>query len=199
MEEDEDANIEWTMVSTFDELNTAIKNGENVKLSEDISTTTTSNQGRLFSTENFKLNLNGKKLRVEAINVQSNGLTSISNGTIETYNGTVGSVSGELIIKNCTVSASDFYALVLLGSTATVKNTTLNGGVKVSTFSTIGSTLTATEKVTINLASPKSNNDFYVNAGSTATVGFDPTSILSSDVQATVTDNGNGTWTVTGK
>ena len=144
------------------------------------------------------LDLNGK-----TITLQGDGYLSVFKSTLSVKNGTIQTNTGSalecrynsiLTMDQCTLQSPDYYALYLIGSTAVITNSTLSGGVAVQ-YAYTPSVLTAVTNVTIT--DNDYENGLSVDTGCSATVGFDPTSILNPYYnEGTVTDNGDGTWTV---
>lgn len=192
---DSDDGIEWTEVSTFDELKTALEAGGNIKMMSDITTEDGFPDGLISSNKSFKLDLNGNKLTLyEFI---ASGDSTVSNGTIVANDSGNEAIkvqfNGNLLIENCTLIGHDYFGLYIYGGFATVNDTTLTGGVMVEA----NSTLTATENVTVTKYPTGYATGVGVSLNSTATFGFDPSSIFCVFNNGTVTGNGNGTWTVT--
>lgn len=192
---DTDNGIEWTEVSDFDTLKTALETGGNVKLTEDIEGPSTFPEGRILPKISFSLDLNGHQLTLNKIDIWDESvIASISNGTIISTDSSSAAVNvsrgSYLEINNCTLTGSNYWALYIYQGAVTVKNTTLNGGVCVQN----SATLTATDNVTVN----KNGYGITVSDGGSATFSYDPTDLLSTYYNTgTVTNNGNGTWTVT--
>lgn len=191
---DGDDGIEWTEVSTFDALKTALEAGGNIKMMCNITTEEDFPDSQIASDASFQLDLNGNKLTLYQLLVGRE--STVSNGTIVSNASMCAPIqvqSKNFLIENCTLIGKNYYGLYLIGGSATVKDTTLDGGVCLQ----FNSTLTATENVTVTKDQTASTTGVSVLKNSTATFSFDPSSILDAYNNGTVTDNGNGTWTVT--
>ena len=180
-------------ITTAAELKSALEAGGEVKLGSDITLE------EYVGIENATaLDLNGK-----TITLQGDGYLSVYEATLSVKNGTIQTNTGSalecrynsiLTMDQCTLQSPDYYALYLIGSTAVITNSTLSGGVAVQ-YAYTPSVLTAVTNVTIT--DNDYENGLSVGTGCSATVGFDPTSILTPYYnKGTVTDNGDGTWTV---
>lgn len=183
-------------ITTAAALKSALEAGGNIKLGSNITLE------EYVNIENpTTLDLNGKTLTLQGdeghLYVDWSSLT-LKNGTIQTdtYVAVRAYYGCSLTIDNCTIQSSDYYAIYLVDGTAVVTNSSLLGGINLG--SSYGSSvLTAVDNVTITNIDGNYLSGLCVESGCSATVGFDPTGILSPYYnKGTVTDNGDGTWTV---
>ena len=194
-----------TVVTTFAELQAAVNNGGTVKLGGDI---TLGNDVILAVSSSVPviLDLNGYTLtsnRNAPIQVQPDVICTIKNGTVTNTADRMEAISnfGTLTVQNCTLTANDSYPLYN-NCIATVTDSTLNGnydGNSICNQQVYSDTVTLTLSGTVNMAGGICNR----YAASVVTVlpgtyNFDPTSYVDADAYS-VTDNGNGTWTVAAK
>ena len=151
------------------------------------------------------LDLNGYTLtsnNYTSIQVQPDVICTIKNGTV-TNTADMYTVSnfGTLTVQNCTLNANNRYPLYNL-CTATVTDSTLNGncgGNSICNDQAYSDTVTLTLSGTVNME----GGIYNIYAASVVTVlpgtySFNPTSYVITDAY-TVTDNGDGTWTVAEK
>ena len=192
-----------TVVTTFAELQAAVNAGGTVKLGEDI---TLGDETLVVSSSvPVILDLNGYTLtsnNYTSIQVQPDVICTIKNGTV-TNTADMYTVSnfGTLTVQNCTLNANNRYPLYNL-CTATVTDSTLNGncgGNSICIDQAYSDTVTLTLSGTVNME----GGIYNIYAASVVTVlpgtySFNPTSYVITDAY-TVTDNGDGTWTVTAK
>lgn len=180
------------VATTAQQLTEALEAGGNIKLGGNITLEETVRINNLVN-----LDLNSNTLTVQECRLVLNSELSVRNGTIQSNSDRAIECSyySILTVDNCTISSPDYYALYMTGATAVVTNSTINGGVAV-TIGETASTLTAVDNVTITNIAGKYTSGLSVNTGCTATVGFDPTGILSAYNEGTPTNNGDGTWTV---
>ncbi len=183
------------VVTTAQQLTEALAAGGNIKLGGSITL-----EEFVIINNRVNLDLNTNTLTVQESKLALNSELSVRNGTIQsiTNKAIMCNSNSILTVDNCTISSPDYYALYMSGATAVVTNSILNGGVAVKTGGTgeTVSTLTAVDDVIITNIAEKYTSGLSVDTGCTATVGFDPTSILSSYNEGTSTYNGDGTWTV---
>lgn len=201
------------------ELTEAAEKGGSFKLANDLYI----NDRIIISKGNFEIDLNGKSINCsDGFNLKD-VTHKISNGTINSTGSNeclMSSYYGNTIVDNCTLTANDYYAVyVCLGSTATVKDSTLtglsysygaaiadgenavltfvgsniiNGNVKVRG----GGKVVFSGNVTLNGGIDKSdeNSTVVCEAG---TYNFDPTDYVDSE-KFDITKDGS-IWTVTAK
>ena len=194
-----------TVVTTFAELQAAVNNGGTVKLGGDI---TLGNDVILAVSSSVPviLDLNGYTLtsnRYAPIQVQPDVICTIKNGTVTNTADRMEAISnfGTLTVQNCTLTANDSYPLYN-NCIATVTDSTLNGnyyGNSICNQQAYSDTVALTLSGTVNTEGGIYNR----YAASVVTVlpgtyNFAPTSYVDADAY-TVTDNGDGTWTVTAK
>ena len=194
-----------TIVTTFAELQTAVNAGGTVKLGGNI---TLGNDVILAvgSSVPVILDLNGYTLTSNSnapIQVQPDVICTIKNGTVTNTADRMEAISnfGTLTVQNCTLTANDSYPLYN-NCIATVTDSTLNGnynGNSICNQQVYSDTVALTLSGTVNTEGGIYNR----YAASVVTVlpgtySFNPTSYVDADAY-TVTDNDDGTWTVTAK
>ena len=192
-----------TVVTTFAELQAAVNNGGTVKLGGDI---TLGNDVILAvsSIVPVILDLNGYTLTSNSnapIQVQPDVICTIKNGTVTNTADRMEAISnfGTLTVQNCTLTANDSYPLYN-NCIATVTDSTLNGnyyGNSICNQQAYSDTVALTLSGTVNTEGGIRNE--YAASVVTVLAGtytFDPTSYVDADAY-TVTDNDDGTWTVT--
>ena len=192
-----------TVVTTFAELQAAVNNGGTVKLGGDI---TLGNDVILAVSSSVPviLDLNGYTLtsnRYAPIQVQPDVICTIKNGTVTNTADRMEAISnfGTLTVQNCTLTANDSYPLYN-NCIATVTDSTLNGnyyGNSICNQQAYSDTVALTLSGTVNTEGGIRNE--YAASVVTVLAGtytFDPTSYVDADAY-TVTDNDDGTWTVT--
>ena len=192
-----------TVVTTFAELQAAVNNGGTVKLGGDI---TLGNDVILAVSSSVPviLDLNGYTLTSNSnapIQVQPDVICTIKNGTVTNTADRMEAISnfGTLTVQNCTLTANDSYPLYN-NCIATVTDSTLNGnyyGNSICNQQAYSDTVALTLSGTVNTEGGIYNR----YAASVVTVlpgtyNFAPTSYVDADAY-TVTDNDDGTWTVT--
>ena len=193
-----------TVVTTFEELQAEVNNGGTVKLGGDIAL---GNETLVVSSSvPVILDLNGYTLTSNnyymSIQVDPDVICTIKNGTV-TNTADMYTVSnfGTLTVQNCTLNANNRYPLYNL-CTATVTDSTLNGncgGNSICNDQAYSGTVTLTLSGTVNMEGGIYNN--YAASVITVlpgTYSFNPTDYVIADAY-TVTNNGDGTWTVTEK
>ena len=194
-----------TVVTTFEELQAAVNNGGTVKLGGDI---TLGNDVILAVSSSVPviLDLNGYTLTSNSnapIQVQPDVICTVKNGTVTNTADRMEAISnfGTLTVQNCTLTANDSYPLYN-NCIATVTDSTLNGnydGNSICNQQVYSDTVALTLSGTVNMAGGIYNR--YAASVVTVLAGtynFDPTSYVDADAY-TVTNNGNGTWTVAAK
>ena len=192
-----------TVVTTFEELQTAVNVGGTVKLGGDI---TLGNDVILAVSSSVPviLDLNGYTLTSNSnapIQVQPDVICTIKNGTVTNTADRMEAISnfGTLTVQNCTLTANDSYPLYN-NCIATVTDSTLNGnyyGNSICNLQAYSDTVALTLSGTVNTEGGIRNE--YAASVVTVLAGtytFDPTSYVDADAY-TVTDNDDGTWTVT--
>ena len=192
-----------TVVTTFAELQAAVNNGGTVKLGGDI---TLGNDVILAVSSSVPviLDLNGYTLTSNSnapIQVQPDVICTIKNGTVTNTADRMEAISnfGTLTVQNCTLTANDSYTLYN-NCIATVTDSTLNGnyyGNSICNQQAYSDTVALTLSGTVNTEGGIRNE--YAASVVTVLAGtytFDPTSYVDADAY-TVTDNDDGTWTVT--
>ena len=192
-----------TVVTTFAELQAAVNNGGTVKLGGDI---TLGNDVILAVSSSVPviLDLNGYTLTSNSnapIQVQPDVICTIKNGTVTNTADRMEAISnfGTLTVQNCTLTANDSYPLYN-NCIATVTDSTLNGnyyGHSICNQQAYSDTVALTLSGTVNTEGGIRNE--YAASVVTVLAGtytFDPTSYVDADAY-TVTDNDDGTWTVT--
>ena len=193
-----------TVVTTFAELQAAVNNGGTVKLGGDIAL---GNETLVVSSSvPVILDLNGYTLTSNSnapIQVQPDVICTIKNGTITNTADRMEAISnfGTLTVQNCTLTANDSYPLYN-NCIATVTDSTLNGnyyGNSICNQQAYSDTVALTLSGTVNTEGGIRNE--YAASVVTVLAGtytFDPTSYVDADAY-TVTDNGDGKWTVAAK
>ena len=185
-----------TVVTTFAELQAAVNNGGTVKLGGDI---TLEDSLYIEAASPLLLDLNGHTITGTDKSVYlMSGTCTIRGGSINvTDNSAIKNHGKALTIDQCTISAR--YSALYNGSgAATVKNSTLSR--------TDNSYVVFLEKGTVSLEgtvnltgtifeNSENGGNVTVLAG---TYNFDPTFYVDANAY-TVTDNGDGTWTVAEK
>ena len=194
-----------TVVTTFADLQAAVETGGTVKLGGNI---TLGNDVILAVSSSVPviLDLNGYTLTSNSnapIQVQPDVICTIKNGTVTNTADRMEAISnfGTLTVQNCTLTANDSYPLYN-NCIATVTDSTLNGnyyGNSICNQQAYSDTVALTLSGTVNTEGGIYNR----YAASVVTVlpgtyNFAPTSYVDADAY-TVTDNGDGTWTVTAK
>ena len=192
-------------VTTFVVLQAAVNAGGTVKLGGDI---TLGNDVILAVSSSVPviLDLNGYTLTSNSnapIQVQPDVICTVKNGTVTNTADRMEAISnfGTLTVQNCTLTANDSYPLYN-NCIATVTDSTLNGnydGNSICNQQVYSDTVALTLSGTVNMAGGIYNR--YAASVVTVLAGtynFDPTSYVDADAY-TVTNNGNGTWTVAAK
>ena len=194
-----------TVVTTFEELQAAVNAGGTVKLGGDITLGDDENID-VSNSVPVILDLNGYTLtsnNYTPIQVQPDVICTIKNGTVTNTAEMKAAVfnCGTLTVQNCTLNANNYFSLYNC-CTATVTDSTLNGnynGNSIINDQANSDTVTLTLSGTVNME----GSIYNAYAASVVTVlpgtyNIDPTSYVDTDAY-TVTDNGDGTWTVAAK
>ena len=191
-------------VSTEEELNTALSSSDtaNVKLDADITLYQyIPDIDCVIDLNNYTLSaLNGKS----TVRPTRHKMT-IKNGIIKNDQEIVvfADYNSEITLENCEITSSRHAPLWLVGATVTLKDCTINHSYSYSTIH-VGngygkdSSLIFSGNTIINSSS---SPVFELDEGSTitclaGTYNFDPTAYVDLNTY-NVTDDGNGTWTVT--
>ena len=187
-------------IDTYEELQAAVNAGGTVKLGGDITLESSLN---IEAATPVVLDLNGHTITGSgrsvcvwllsgSCTIRGGSITATGDNAVYNY-----SKSGTLMIEGCTIR-TDRSALYSGDDDAvtTVKNSTLISDIAAifcesGTISLEGTVNLSGKRYTINTM----NGNVTVVAG---TYNFDPTSYVDTDTY-TVTDNGDGTWTVTAK
>ena len=194
-----------TVVTTFEELQAAVNNGGTVKLGGDI---TLRNDVILAVSSSVPviLDLNGYTLTSNSnapIQVQPDVICTIKNGTVTNTADRMEAISnfGTLTVQNCTLTANDSYPLYN-NCIATVTDSTLNGKIIENSIcndhaysDTVTLTLSGTVRMDGGIHNQYAASVVTVLPG---TYNFAPASYVDANTH-TVTDNGDGTWTVAAK
>ena len=192
------------VIDTFAELQAAVNAGGTVKLCGNI---TLGDETLVVSSSvPVILDLNGYTLtsnRNIPIQVQPDVICTVKNGTVTNTADMWTAVYnyGTLTVQNCTLNANNYFPLINC-CTATVTDSTLNenyNGDSICNQQAYSDTVTLTLSGTVNMSGGIRNT--YAASVVTVLPGtytFDPTSYVDADAY-TVTDNGNGTWTVAAK
>ncbi len=194
-----------TVVTTFAELQAAVDAGGTVQLGGNI---TLGNDVILAVSSSVPviLDLNGYTLTSNSnapIQVQPDVICTIKNGTVTSTADRMEAISsfGTLTVQNCTLNANDSYPLYN-NCIATVTDSMLNGNYGANSIcnqQAYSDTVTLTLSGTVNTEGGIRNE--YAASVVTVLAGtynFDITSYVDADAY-TVTDHGDGTWTVTAK
>ena len=188
------------VIDTFAELQVAVNAGGTVKLGGDITLESSLN---IEAATPVVLDLNGHTITGSgrsvcvwllsgSCTIRGGSITATGDNAVYNY-----SKSGTLMIEGCTIRTdrSALYSGVD-DAVTTVKNSTLISDIAAifcesGTISLEGTVNLSGKRYTINTM----NGNVTVLAG---TYTFDPTSYVDAGAY-TVTDNGNGTWTVAAK
>ena len=192
-----------TGVTTLEALQAAVNAGGTVKLGGDITT----DQDLTVSTGTpVTIDLNGFTLTSSAENtiyILPDTVCTVKGGTVSNTTDRKAVVHnlGTVTFENCTLNANNYFSLYNC-CTATVTDSTLNGnynGNSIINDQANSDTVTLTLSGTVNME----GSIYNAYAASVVTVlpgtyNIDPTSYVDTDAY-TVTDNGDGTWTVAAK
>lgn len=182
-----------TEVATEAELAAALEMGGHILLTENITV-----ENMLHTTKDVFINL-GENILTMAEGTYLTIHTKnafVRNGTIEAsgYCAALMSYTDNLLVDACTLISYDYFALYCSSGEATVKNTALIGGVCVS--SSYGNPATA-YILDNNVINVGSSLGVVVDESGVLITSFDPTDMLGEAYnKGTVTDNGDGTYTV---
>ena len=191
-------------IDTYEELQAAVNAGGTVKLGGDI---TLGDENLVVSSSvPVILDLNGYTLtsnRYVPIQVQPDVICTVKNGTVTNTADMTEAIEnrGTLTVQNCTLNSNNYFPLYNF-CIATVTDSTLNGnfnGNSICNDQGYSDTVTLTLSGTVN-AEGGIRNTYAASVVTVlpGTYNFDPTSYVNADAY-TVTDNGDGTWTVTAK
>lgn len=178
---------DFATVSNEQELLNALTDGGAIKFGNDI---TVSSIDVVEATSDISIDLNGFTFGGIRFDVLENVTVSISGGTIGIRPDNLG---GNLTVSDCTVTRG-IYAFVTDAGTTTINNSTVYGVVYVT-----GGTVELGADVMLEA------NSGYIGlwcgrAGASIVCHFDPSESLYNEYNKhTVTNNGDGTWTVTRK
>ena len=184
-----------TVVTTFAELQAAVNNGGTVKLGGDI---TLEDYLNIYAASPLLLDLNGHTITGTNKSVYlMSGTCTIRGGSINvTGNNAVNNFGKTLTIDQCTISSASGCALYNGSGDATVKNSTLSR--TDNWYVVYAAEGTVSLEGTVDLSGTIKENDGGKVTVLPGTYNFDPTSYVDTNTY-TVTDNGDGTWTVAEK
>ena len=184
-----------TVVTTFAELQAAVNNGGTVKLGGNITLEDT----LIIETASpMILDLNGHTITgtYKSVYLMS-GTCTIRGGSITvTSTNAVNNFGDTLTIDQCTISSASGCALYNGSGDATVKNSTLSR--TDNWYVVYAAEGTVSLEGTVDLSGTIKENDGGKVTVLPGTYNFDPTSYVDTNTY-TVTDNGDGTWTVAEK
>lgn len=170
-------------VTSEQELLNALIDGGAIKFGNDI---TVSSIDVVEATSDISIDLNGFTFDGIRFDVLENVSVSISGGTIGIRPDNWG---GNLTVSDCKLD--NYYAICIKGGVTSISDSDIYGTVVVES-----GTVELDADVTLN-ASSSGTSGIEVMGGS-AVCQFDPSSYVSGN-RKVVTDNGDGTWTVTRK
>ena len=170
-------------VTSEQELLNALADGGAIKFGNDI---TVSSIDVVEATSDISIDLNGFTFDGIRFDVLENVSVSISGGTIGIRPDNWG---GNLTVSDCKLD--NYYAICIKGGVTSISDSDIYGTVFVES-----GTVELDADVTLN-ASSSGTSGIEVMGGS-AVCQFDPSSYVSGN-RKVVTDNGDGTWTVTRK
>ena len=170
-------------VTSEQELLNALIDGGAIKFGNDI---TVSSIDVVEATSDISIDLNGFTFDGIRFDVLENVSVSISGGTIGIRPDNWG---GNLTVSDCKLD--NYYAICIKGGVTSISDSDIYGTVFVES-----GTVELDADVTLN-ASSSGTSGIEVMGGS-AVCQFDPSSYVSGN-RKVVTDNGDGTWTVTRK
>lgn len=187
---DTDNGNEWTVVYNYDDLKTALGNGGNIRLANDITMT---EYAGIENTVTLDLNNCTLTAAGNGLWVYDGASLSVKNGTIVNKNSqSIKNNGGIVSVEECTIEG-EIHALYHQSGTSSLKNCTLNGKLTLHGSGTI----TLSDTITFNSASVyEGYKGISVVNGSTGSVicHFDPNDNI---YEGTVTENDDGTWIVT--
>ena len=187
--------IAKNVIDTFAELQAAVNNGGTVKLGGDI---TLEDYLNIYATSPLLLDLNGHTITGTNKSVYlMSGTCTIRGGSITvTSTNAVNNFGDTLTIDQCTISSASGCALYNGSGDATVKNSTLSR--TDNWYVVYAAEGTVSLEGTVDLSGTIKENDGGKVTVLPGTYNFDPTSYVDTNTY-TVTDNGDGTWTVAEK
>ena len=187
--------IAKNVIDTFAELQAAVNNGGTVKLGGNITLEDT----LIIETASpMILDLNGHTITgtYKSVYLMS-GTCTIRGGSITvTSTNAVNNFGDTLTIDQCTISSASGCALYNGSGDATVKNSTLSR--TDNWYVVYAAEGTVSLEGTVDLSGTIKENDGGKVTVLPGTYNFDPTSYVDTNTY-TVTDNGDGTWTVAEK
>ena len=187
--------IAKNVIDTFAELQAAVNNGGTVKLGGNITLEDT----LIIETASpMILDLNGHTITGTNKSVYlMSGTCTIRGGSITvTSTNAVNNFGDTLTIDQCTISSASGCALYNGSGDATVKNSTLSR--TDNWYVVYAAEGTVSLEGTVDLSGTIKENDGGKVTVLPGTYNFDPTSYVDTNTY-TVTDNGDGTWTVAEK
>lgn len=184
-----------TVVTTFAELQAAVNNGGTVKLGGDI---TLEDYLNIYAASPLLLDLNGHTITGTNKSVYLKSGTCTIRGGIITVTSTnaVNNFGDTLTIDQCTISSASGCALYNGSGDATVKNSTLSR--TDNWYVVYAAEGTVSLEGTVDLSGTIKENDGGKVTVLPGTYNFDPTSYVDTNTY-TVTNNGDGKWTVAEK
>ena len=187
--------IAKNVIDTFAELQAAVNNGGTVKLGGDI---TLEDYLNIYAASPLLLDLNGHTITGTNKSVYlMSGTCTIRGGSITvTSTNAVNNFGDTLTIDQCTISSASGCALYNGSGDATVKNSTLSR--TDNWYVVYAAEGTVSLEGTVDLSGTIKENDGGKVTVLPGTYNFDPTSYVDTNTY-TVTDNGDGTWTVAEK
>ena len=187
--------IAKNVIDTFAELQAAVNNGGTVKLGGDI---TLEDYLNIYAASPLLLDLNGHTITGTNKSVYlKSGTCTIRGGSITvTSTNAVNNFGDTLTIDQCTISSASGCALYNGSGDATVKNSTLSR--TDNWYVVYAAEGTVSLEGTVDLSGTIKENDGGKVTVLPGTYNFDPTSYVDTNTY-TVTDNGDGKWTVAEK
>lgn len=193
----------WTVtgkyqtVSSYAELVAAIEQGGEFILTSDINASS-----ELTVEKDITLHLNGKKITVPYIVVNTDAKLELFDGTLSCTAEDMPFINygGAVSVEGCTVCSESGLAFAHMAGTTTMRNCTFEGALVAGDSST--GTVILTEDFTWN-HNGRVDLRGIIGAYNAAQIicYFDPTDCIYTDINGNawsiITDNGNGTWTVT--
>ena len=184
-----------TVVTTFAELQAAVNNGGTVKMGGDI---TLEDYLNIYAASPLLLDLNGHTITGTNKSVYlKSGTCTIRGGSITvTSTNAVNNFGDTLTTDQCTISSASGCALYNGSGDATVKNSTLSR--TDNWYVVYAAEGTVSLEGTVDLSGTIRENDGRKVTVLPGTYNFDPTSYVDTNTY-TVTNNGDGKWTVAEK
>ena len=193
----------WTVtdkyqtVSSYAELVAAIEQGGEFILTSDINASS-----ELMVEKDITLHLNGKKITVPYIVVNTDAKLELFDGTLSCTAEDMPFINygGAVSVEGCTVCSESGLAFVHIAGTTAMRNCTFEGALVADDSST--GTVILIEDFTWN-HNGRVDLRGIIGAYNAAQIicYFDPTDCIYTDINGNawsiITDNGNGTWTVT--